>query len=158
MSAINDRRLTELGLVFWGAEGYAYREKKTDWAKPFSINSGRNLRASLTDKQKSRFDYEIDPTDAASRKSEACQDCGEPCCPRSTRLTLREPIGLSSWAHIEMGSRMRPDCCAQWPENGPPVLWTVPVGDGFAGPVIAGDKVYLLDRENGARCSSSATT
>lgn len=35
----------------------------------------------------------------------------------------------------------------KWPENGPPVLWSVSVGDGYAGPAIVGDKVYLLDRE-----------
>lgn len=34
----------------------------------------------------------------------------------------------------------------QFPQGGPPVLWTVPVGPGFAGPVIHDGKVYLLDR------------
>ena len=33
-----------------------------------------------------------------------------------------------------------------WPENGPEVLWTVPVGIGFGGPVVKEGKVYLLDR------------
>lgn len=35
-----------------------------------------------------------------------------------------------------------------WPENGPEVLWTVPVGIGYGGPVIKNDKVYLLDRND----------
>jgi outer membrane protein assembly factor BamB len=35
-----------------------------------------------------------------------------------------------------------------WPTNGPEVLWTVPVGKGFGGPVINDGKVYLLDRDD----------
>ena len=35
-----------------------------------------------------------------------------------------------------------------WPEKGPEVLWTVPVGRGFGGPVVKGGKVYLLDRDD----------
>ena len=34
-----------------------------------------------------------------------------------------------------------------WPENGPEVLWTSPVGIGYGGPVVKDGKVYLLDRE-----------
>jgi outer membrane protein assembly factor BamB len=33
-----------------------------------------------------------------------------------------------------------------WPETGPEVLWTIPVGIGYGGPVIREGKVYLLDR------------
>ncbi len=33
-----------------------------------------------------------------------------------------------------------------WPENGPEVLWTVPVGIGYGGPVVKDSRVYLLDR------------
>ena len=35
-----------------------------------------------------------------------------------------------------------------WPTNGPTVLWTVPVGRGFGGPVVKDGKVYLLDRDD----------
>ena len=35
-----------------------------------------------------------------------------------------------------------------WPTNGPAVLWTVPVGKGFGGPVVKDGKVYLLDRDD----------
>lgn len=35
-----------------------------------------------------------------------------------------------------------------WPETGPEVLWTVPVGRGYGGPVIKDGKVYLLDRDD----------
>ncbi|MBN2712992.1 MAG: PQQ-binding-like beta-propeller repeat protein [Planctomycetes bacterium] len=32
-----------------------------------------------------------------------------------------------------------------WPESGPAVLWRVKLGEGYAGPVIDGGRVYLLD-------------
>lgn len=35
-----------------------------------------------------------------------------------------------------------------WPTNGPAILWTVPVGKGFGGPVVKDGKVYLLDRDD----------
>lgn len=35
-----------------------------------------------------------------------------------------------------------------WPESGPKVQWTVPVGKGYGGPAIQGGKVYLLDRDD----------
>jgi outer membrane protein assembly factor BamB len=35
-----------------------------------------------------------------------------------------------------------------WPQSGPDVLWTVPVGRGYGGPVIEDGKVYLLDRDD----------
>ena len=33
-----------------------------------------------------------------------------------------------------------------WPESGPRVLWSVPLGAGFAGPAIVDGEVYILDR------------
>jgi outer membrane protein assembly factor BamB len=48
-----------------------------------------------------------------------------------------------------------------WPKEGPKVLWTVPVGIGFGGPVVSGGKVYLLDRDDAVgdklRCLDFAT-
>jgi outer membrane protein assembly factor BamB len=35
-----------------------------------------------------------------------------------------------------------------WPKKGPKVLWTRPVGEGFAGAAIRDGKVYVLDRIN----------
>jgi outer membrane protein assembly factor BamB len=35
-----------------------------------------------------------------------------------------------------------------WPDNGPKVLWSCPVSEGFAGPAARDGQVYLLDREN----------
>ena len=34
-----------------------------------------------------------------------------------------------------------------WPDSGPEVLWTVPLGSGFGGPAVSDGKVYLLDRD-----------
>ena len=34
-----------------------------------------------------------------------------------------------------------------WPEAGPKVLWTAPMGHGFGGPAVSDGKVYLLDRD-----------
>jgi len=33
-----------------------------------------------------------------------------------------------------------------WPEGGPRVLWSVPLGEGYAGPAVRDGRVYLLDR------------
>jgi len=35
-----------------------------------------------------------------------------------------------------------------WPKEGPKVLWTAPLGAGFAGPAVSRGKVYLLDRND----------
>ncbi len=36
-----------------------------------------------------------------------------------------------------------------WPRQGPKVVWTIPLGEGFAGPAIRDGEVYLLDRLEG---------
>ena len=33
-----------------------------------------------------------------------------------------------------------------WPESGPPVLWSIDVAPGFGGAAVVGDTVYVLDR------------
>ncbi|MBN1506517.1 MAG: PQQ-like beta-propeller repeat protein, partial [Sedimentisphaerales bacterium] len=49
----------------------------------------------------------------------------------------------------------------QWPEGGPRVLWSVDVGEGYAGAAVLGGKVYLLDYDqakqaDAVRCLSLA--
>ncbi len=49
----------------------------------------------------------------------------------------------------------------EWPADGPPLLWSVEVGEGYAGPAIHAGRVFLMDydREAGAdalRCLSLA--
>jgi len=33
-----------------------------------------------------------------------------------------------------------------WPEGGPTVLWTFPLGEGYGAPAVVDGKVYVLDR------------
>ncbi|MCY2924970.1 MAG: PQQ-binding-like beta-propeller repeat protein, partial [Planctomycetota bacterium] len=33
-----------------------------------------------------------------------------------------------------------------WPAGGPKVVWQAPMGDGFAGPIVSGGEVFILDR------------
>ena len=35
---------------------------------------------------------------------------------------------------------------AEWPENGPPELWRIPIGTGYSSPIVAGERVVLLHR------------
>jgi len=35
-----------------------------------------------------------------------------------------------------------------WPQEGPDVLWTVSLGEGFGGAAVSEGKVYVLDRVN----------
>lgn len=48
-----------------------------------------------------------------------------------------------------------------WPDGGPPALWSIPVGEGYAGPAVWQGRVYLLDYDRDAsadvvRCLSLA--
>ncbi|NUQ62529.1 MAG: PQQ-like beta-propeller repeat protein [Pirellulales bacterium] len=38
----------------------------------------------------------------------------------------------------------------QWPNEGPPLLWSVELGEGYAGPAVQQGRVYLLDYDRGA--------
>src|SRR5262249_3035061 len=35
----------------------------------------------------------------------------------------------------------------KFPPGGPKVLWRMPIGAGYSGPAVAGDRVYVMDRE-----------
>lgn len=35
-----------------------------------------------------------------------------------------------------------------WPASGPEVLWTIPVGRGYGGPIVKEGRVYVLDRDD----------
>jgi outer membrane protein assembly factor BamB len=35
---------------------------------------------------------------------------------------------------------------AKFPKDGPKILWRAPLGTGYAGPAVAGDRVYVMDR------------
>jgi hypothetical protein len=37
----------------------------------------------------------------------------------------------------------------QWPENGPPLVWkTKGIGEGFSGPAIVGDRIYITGHKD----------
>ncbi|MCX7013020.1 MAG: PQQ-binding-like beta-propeller repeat protein [Candidatus Sumerlaeota bacterium] len=46
------------------------------------------------------------------------------------------------------GSSPETGLARAWPAAGPTVVWTVPLGEGYGGPVIREGKVYILDRVN----------
>lgn len=35
----------------------------------------------------------------------------------------------------------------EFPEDGPPVRWRTPIGSGYSGPAVVGDRVYITDRK-----------
>lgn len=41
-----------------------------------------------------------------------------------------------------------------WPDSGPPVLWTVPLGEGYAGAAIDQGRVYVLDYDEQAKADT----
>ncbi len=47
-----------------------------------------------------------------------------------------------------------PPLARSWPPEGPPVLWSIEVGDGYAGPVISNGRVYLLDYDREAEADT----
>lgn len=52
------------------------------------------------------------------------------------------------------------DIAPAWPSAGPPVVWKRDVGEGFAGPVVAGGKLILFHRQQGREiieCLDAAT-
>ncbi|HEV3303029.1 MAG TPA: PQQ-binding-like beta-propeller repeat protein [Planctomycetaceae bacterium] len=36
---------------------------------------------------------------------------------------------------------------AQFPKEGPKIRWRVPIGSGYSGPAVVGDRVYVMDRQ-----------
>ena len=44
----------------------------------------------------------------------------------------------------------------KFPASGPKVLWRAPLGEGYSGPAVAGDRVYVMDRERGKDASGKA--
>ena len=41
-----------------------------------------------------------------------------------------------------------------WPESGPPILWSVELGEGYAGPAVLKGRVYLLDYDQKERADT----
>jgi len=48
------------------------------------------------------------------------------------------------------------DLVEKFPTNGPPIRWRAAIGAGYAGPVVAGGRVYVADRQLGQGASNPA--
>lgn len=51
-------------------------------------------------------------------------------------------------------ARDAPPLADAWGDDGPPVLWTVALGEGYAGPAVLGGRVYVLDYDEDARADA----
>src|SRR5216683_8030967 len=75
-----------------------------------------------------------------------------PLCLRG--LILGVLLGVSVSAHDwpqflgpqRNGVYSGPPLASSWPAGGPRKVWRKPVGQGFAGPVVAGDRLVLFHR------------
>lgn len=75
---------------------------------------------------------------------------------------MRNAVILAAWASLTAGMALADwpqfggpnrdnvatgvEIVNQWPAEGPKVLWTVPLGEGFGGAAIRDGQVYVLDR------------
>jgi outer membrane protein assembly factor BamB len=50
--------------------------------------------------------------------------------------------------------RMNKGLSETWPESGPPILWSIDLGEGHAGPAVNNGKVYLLDYDEARKSDS----
>lgn len=71
----------------------------------------------------------------------------------------------SDWAQFQgpmrNGTSPETGLARDWPEDGPKTLWSMPLGEGFAGPAIRDKEVYIVDRVDSTqdivRCLSLET-
>ena len=59
-------------------------------------------------------------------------------------------LGAQDWSHFlgpgRDGQYLGPPLARSWPAGSPRELWRRPVGEGFAGPVVSGDRLLLFHR------------
>ncbi|MGB2819545.1 MAG: PQQ-binding-like beta-propeller repeat protein [Phycisphaerae bacterium] len=94
------------------------------------------------------------------------QDVPEKVQGKLETFDVRPPKVRGSWPGFRGPSRENisddmTELARTWPEGGPPVLWSMEVGEGFAGPAILDGRVYLHDfdaarRSDVIRCMSLA--
>jgi outer membrane protein assembly factor BamB len=80
-------------------------------------------------------------------------------------LTLAASAPAADWPQYLGPTRnaVAPDkgLARTWPAEGPKVLWTIPLGEGFGAPAVYGGNLYILDRvgkeKDVARCLDLAT-
>jgi outer membrane protein assembly factor BamB len=85
---------------------------------------------------------------------------------RTTDLPTRLPLAADDWPQfrgaLRDGISRGEQLADSWPEGGPPVLWQVAVGPGYAAPSVVGDRAFLDDydepnRQWLVRCFSLTT-
>ena len=69
-----------------------------------------------------------------------------------TLLALTLPVFAADWPQFlgpnRNGAVTETNVAKSWPKDGPPLVWQKSVGEGFAGPVISGDRLVLFHRDN----------
>ncbi|MBN2329175.1 MAG: PQQ-like beta-propeller repeat protein [Candidatus Omnitrophica bacterium] len=67
-------------------------------------------------------------------------------------LLFASSIQASDWPQFlgpdRTGYSSEADLNREWPESGPPILWSINVGEGFGAASIFKGRVYMLDRED----------
>jgi outer membrane protein assembly factor BamB len=87
---------------------------------------------------------------------------------RSAGLALAVAVALAGmgadWPQFlgpkRDGTSAETGLLASWPKKGPPMLWEKEVGEGFSGPVVAGDRLILFHRvgpDEVVECLEAAT-
>lgn len=66
------------------------------------------------------------------------------CCARRAQAADWPRLGGPGGTWISSETNL----ARNWPPEGPSVLWTVPVGEGFGGAAVRDGEVYLLDRSH----------
>ena len=68
-------------------------------------------------------------------------------------LAVGGPVLAQDWPQFlgpdRNGRYTGPPLNADWPSGAPSELWRSPVGEGFAGPIVAGDRLILFHRVDG---------
>jgi outer membrane protein assembly factor BamB len=85
-------------------------------------------------------------------------------CPLGLSILLVSPAAGADWPQFLGPTRdgVSPETglVDSWPRTGPPVVWRRDVGDGYAGPVVAGGRLVLFHRDGDrelVECLDAAT-
>jgi outer membrane protein assembly factor BamB len=66
-------------------------------------------------------------------------------------LIASRPAGILDWPQWLGSDRegvwRETDLIEKFPKEGPKIRWRVPIGNGYSGPAVVGDRVYVMDRQ-----------
>lgn len=102
---------------------------------------------------------QMQPVGAASAPGTTAST-GSPSGTSFTRATSAEvPAVPGEWPCFRGPNRdgISPDktpLARTWPAQGPPVLWRIPMGEGYAAPAIHDSRVYVLDYDQAAQADT----